>query len=787
MRTLRVAGVFAMVAILLLGLLPTPATATPAIKDTWIKGPQATNLPAGVYITGYASTSLTTTADLTQVTHVVCERLQVTSATNMTLFLEVSTPGALTAFVNRVHAAGAKIVIELYCDWDAPASYNAIFDNSTLRSQLITNLAAFVNTYSMDGVDLDWEADVQSTLNKNNYSTFLIDLKTALNSLGGTKYITYAAPTNKVPFTVTASNSIDIINVMCYDVYPPTSWYGSYTQSTSYMTWWYNQGIAKSRLAMGISFAARLSDGTGWYSYRYIIETYNPATSANSANSGNYVYNGQDLVVQKTNWIKSQGYAGVMAYNLALDKYANPKSLLQGMYDVLYSPPPPTPVPPSTTTQAASSVGANGATLNSDLTDLGTASSVAMSFQWGLTTSYGGQTSSTNLTSTGSNAVALTGLQPSTTYHFRAKAVGDGTAYGSDLTFATTSGSTPTPPAPEINALAIETRAANANPSTNNTLYILRGYLNGLGTVSTVTVTFEYGLTTSYGSTVMANQNPMSAPGALTAYLSGLPPNTTYHFRAKAVGASTVYGADASFTTEAPATPTTAYQYSKDIVVTNSGPALPKAPVVTLMDLLTLVSTGLISSTGLDTRITISSTTIPHLDVSDRVLFVDDLAANSTQTYRFSGSNFPVITGMPIIVGHTGYVTIPDNPALELGNYFKVETVGYVDTTLGVDKNILIKPDGTDVAFRLYVSAAGTITVEIGHGALSASATSISSGVHTVTAQGDTGNLSIAIDGVVKQTVPLSGASVNESSDNWTLDQNDVMPYITSLAIWQGS
>jgi len=69
------------------------------------------------------------------------------------------------------------------------------------------------------------------------------------------------------------------------------------------------------------------------------------------------------------------------------------------------------------------------------------------------------------------------------------------------------------------------------------------------------TVTFEYGETDSYGSEVTANESPVQGGDVqvdVTANLSGLDPETTYHFRVKAVNSEgTTYGDDATFTTTA--------------------------------------------------------------------------------------------------------------------------------------------------------------------------------------------------------------------------------------------
>jgi M6 family metalloprotease-like protein len=78
--------------------------------------------------------------------------------------------------------------------------------------------------------------------------------------------------------------------------------------------------------------------------------------------------------------------------------------------------------------------------------------------------------------------------------------------------------------------------------------------INGLVSASntTTTVTFEYGTTTGYGSTV--NGNPATVTGEslteITAVLPGLSEGTTYNYRVKAVSSfGTTYGSNMTFTT----------------------------------------------------------------------------------------------------------------------------------------------------------------------------------------------------------------------------------------------
>ena len=93
--------------------------------------------------------------------------------------------------------------------------------------------------------------------------------------------------------------------------------------------------------------------------------------------------------------------------------------------------------PPTVDTSAASSVTTSRATLKGNLDNLGTALLAVVSFEWGRTTAYGRETTVQPMTSTGPFSFSLSGLSDDTTYHFRAKAVGDGPSYGTDRTFTT--------------------------------------------------------------------------------------------------------------------------------------------------------------------------------------------------------------------------------------------------------------------------------------------------------------------------------------------------------------
>ncbi len=145
-------------------------------------------------------------------------------------------------------------------------------------------------------------------------------------------------------------------------------------------------------------------------------------------------------------------------------------------------------------------------------------------------------------TGTGTFTSNLIGLTAGTTYYVRAYATNSiGTSYGAEVSFATT------------NVVVTEpTATTNAATSIGNTNATLNGSVNANN--GSTTVTFEYGLTTAYGSSIAASPGTVtgSTATAVSAAISGLTASTLYHYRVVAVNsAGTTYGADATFTTTA--------------------------------------------------------------------------------------------------------------------------------------------------------------------------------------------------------------------------------------------
>jgi len=193
--------------------------------------------------------------------------------------------------------------------------------------------------------------------------------------------------------------------------------------------------------------------------------------------------------------------------------------------------------PPIVITNPATLIASFSATLNGSLNPNGLITT--FHFEYGLTTSYGLTTPPQNRSgNTPQNVNAnISNLTASTTYHFRIVASnGDGTSFGGDRTFTTLTATGPP--------------VVTTNPATNVTSSsaTLNGLLDPHGLITTVY--FQYGRTTSYGSTTLMQRQIGNTYRNIASNISGLTTGTTYHFRIVATNSLGMkMGGDRTFTT----------------------------------------------------------------------------------------------------------------------------------------------------------------------------------------------------------------------------------------------
>jgi len=232
----------------------------------------------------------------------------------------------------------------------------------------------------------------------------------------------------------------------------------------------------------------------------------------------------------KNSWGTTGGPNGDGTFWIAYSGHANDLGFGMSNFDI-------TGDFPTVTTTAVSLITSNTASSGGNVISDGGTTVTARGVCWSTSsnpTISDGKT--TDGSGTGSFTSSIIGLSPGTTYHVRAYATNSaGTAYGSDVTFATLV-TTPT-----VTTTAVSSITSNSASSGGNVTN------DGGAPVTARGVCWS---TSSNPTIANSKTTDGTGTGSFTSSLTGLSPRTTYHLRAYATNtAGSGYGNDLSFTT----------------------------------------------------------------------------------------------------------------------------------------------------------------------------------------------------------------------------------------------
>ncbi len=194
---------------------------------------------------------------------------------------------------------------------------------------------------------------------------------------------------------------------------------------------------------------------------------------------------------------------------------------------------------PEVITYEIRNVGTTFARSGGQVTDEGSASVTARGVCWSTGTNPTVSDSKSNDgTGPGTFVSEISGLLPATVYYVRAYAINSiGTGYGDVISFKTYGDAPVSTSLPPLFVSSNESAPA----ASVNTFFL------------DTEISFEYGETTAYGNSVSYSGRPLANEEKVAVKISGLKPETTYHFRVKAVNSlGTSYGEDLTFTTTRP-------------------------------------------------------------------------------------------------------------------------------------------------------------------------------------------------------------------------------------------
>lgn len=214
---------------------------------------------------------------------------------------------------------------------------------STSRAQTFAkSVVDFCLLHNLDGVDIDWEPLITSS--SNSFTTLVRELRTEIDNRAPQLQLSAAVfPEGFVGNTgipnggVTSASFqyMDYFNLMVYDYGTPDFASHSPADRAAFaVDYWQNtKGLSKSKMVLGLPFYGRSSywaySRNDQTPYSNLVATYGGATAAGSDAAGNWRYNGQTTIQNKTSYAINNGLKGVMIWEISQD--------VNGQYSLLNS------------------------------------------------------------------------------------------------------------------------------------------------------------------------------------------------------------------------------------------------------------------------------------------------------------------------------------------------------------------------------------------------------------------------------------------------------------------
>jgi Lamin Tail Domain len=256
---------------------------------------------------------------------------------------------------------------------------------------------------------------------------------------------------------------------------------------------------------------------------------------------------------------------------------------------------------------------------------------------------------------------------------------------------------------------AVPSVVTNAPTVINATSATLSGTANANG-ASALTLSFQYGLTTGYGSNA-TGVSPTTASGTsstgFTGTASGLTPNTTYNYKASGTNGTVYNGSNVSFVTlaNAPGTPTvanpTTTTLTVDINTVNSNPATTQYAIQETTTGRYILANGTLGTT---------STAVWQTAAVWNAATITGLTPGTTYTFRAKGRNNT--SGSPTdttFSSTASAVTLANTPGVPVVNGATITTLDVTLNATTQNSNAAATVYAIQEAGGQYVQANGSL------------------------------------------------------------------------------
>jgi chitinase len=307
------------------------ATSTPLASPTL--APTATPLPAAFRIIGYVTDW-----------DVVVSQIQFDKLTHINYAFLIPNPdGTLGTVANEwklkevvklAHAQGVNVLISVG-GWGWDDEFEALAAEAQTRATFVKELAQFVETYELDGADIDWEYPGPEQSSARNFVALVQELETVIKPQGKllTAAVVAAGATGDGILTE-ALAVMDFVNIMAYD--GPETNHASMAYAEAALEYWRGRGLPPEKLVLGVPFYSRPNE----VPYRKLLASDAAAAEGDALlylGSTQY-YNGPTTLRAKTE-LALERASGVMIWALAHDT-ADETSLLNVIYQTAYGEQP---------------------------------------------------------------------------------------------------------------------------------------------------------------------------------------------------------------------------------------------------------------------------------------------------------------------------------------------------------------------------------------------------------------------------------------------------------------
>ncbi|HEY1872755.1 MAG TPA: glycoside hydrolase family 18 protein [Chitinophagaceae bacterium] len=215
------------------------------------------------------------------------------------------------------------------------ANMKAMANDTTKRKNFINAVVSFCNSWSINGIDLDW--DVAAVGDTTLLGQLTRKFSDTLHSTGHLLTVALnvtptSGATSKYAIAKNLNPSVDGFNIKVYDFADGSGNQASLLQTQYYLTLFLNNNVPVNKINVCVPFYGYSATANPKYMTYSDIVTAVPTLDSAANTYSVYGFNGLKLIQDKVKYLKHNRFGGVVAWDLGQDVSASsPYSLIKSI------------------------------------------------------------------------------------------------------------------------------------------------------------------------------------------------------------------------------------------------------------------------------------------------------------------------------------------------------------------------------------------------------------------------------------------------------------------------